>query len=77
MQEDFKWFVEHYDELFRKYGHSFLAIQDRTVIGVYESYAQGVKETAKTHKLGTFIVQECNGDPSGYTNYISSAFIAV
>ena len=36
------------------------------VFGVYDSYGNGVRETAKTEELGTFIVQECSPDYNAY-----------
>lgn len=70
--EDFKWFVDHYADLFAKYGPSFLAIKNHTVIGVYPSFADGVYGTLKTEDPGTFIIQECNGSETAYISYISS-----
>ena len=69
---DFEWFVENYDDLFARYGNKFLAIKNKTVLGAYDSYISGINETSKSEPMGTFIVQQCNGDESGYTNYISS-----
>lgn len=71
MQErDFQWFVDHQSDLFKQYGHSFIAIKDQTVLGSYPSYANAVKVTQKHEPLGTFIVQECTGDESAYTTHI-------
>lgn len=70
--QDFQWFLDNYDSLFEQYGNKYLAIKDKKIIGVYKTYAEGVKETQKTEELGSFIIQHCNGDESGYTNYISS-----
>lgn len=75
--EDFNWFVEHYDELYKQYGACFLAISNKKVLGSYKRPRQAIEETSKTVPLGQFIVQFCNGDDSGYTNYIASAQIAV
>lgn len=72
MNEDYKWFLEKCYELFDQYGESYVAIKNKTVIGVYQSYADGVKETEKTEVVGTFIIQKCGRDESAYTNYISS-----
>lgn len=69
---DFKWFIENLSNLFNSYGTKFLAIKDKRILGAYNSYAEGVKETIKTEELGTFIVQQCGVDESAYTNYISS-----
>jgi hypothetical protein len=73
MQEtDYKWFVENYNDLFKKYGHSYLAIKNKEVIGEYDNFSTAVHETTKTHELGTFIVQHCNGSTSAYTVHIAS-----
>lgn len=71
-QKDFDYFIAHYKEFFEKYGHKFLAIKDQTVLGVYDDEVSAINETSEKYPLGSFIVQECNGDESGYTNYISS-----
>lgn len=71
-KRDFDYFVENYQYLFQKYGHKFLAIKNKTILGSYDTELDAIKETSKTFPLGTFIVQECNGNESGYTNYISS-----
>jgi len=69
---DFQWFLKNYADLFEKYGNTYLAIKNNAVIGTYNSYAEAVKSTSSREELGTFIVQECNGDESAYTNYILS-----
>lgn len=69
---DFQWFLSNYDKLYREYGDKYLAIKNQEVIGVYNSYIDGVNETKKTEELGSFIIQHCNGDESGYSNFISS-----
>ena len=69
---DYQWFLDNYTDLYTQYGESFLAIKNKTIIGVYSSYAEGVKITSESHELGSFIIQKCNGSESAYTNYISS-----
>lgn len=75
--DDFNWFVKNYDELFQKYGLCYLAISNKQVIGTYSSSREAIEEVSKTIPLGEFIVQFCNGDESGYTNYIASTQITV
>lgn len=71
-KEDFDYFVEHYQELYNKYGHKFIAIQNSKILGVFNTEPEAITEISKKYPIGTFIVQECNGNESGYTNYISS-----
>lgn len=72
MDLDYEWFLENYMDIFQRYGESYVVIKNRQILGTYSSYADGVRKTAVTEELGTFIVQFCNGDESGYTNYIAS-----
>lgn len=71
-QRDFDYFIAHYGEFYEKYGHKFIAIRNQTVLAVYDDEINAIRETSREYPLGSFIVQECNGDESGYTNYISS-----
>ncbi len=71
-KEDFDYFVNHYQELYDEYGHKFIAIKNSKILGIFDTEIEAITEMSKKHPLGTFIVQECNGDESGYTNYISS-----
>lgn len=69
---DFNWFVENIDELYKEFGACYLSIQNKKVLGRYNSYAEAVNETSKSIPLGTFIVQKCGESKEAYTNYISS-----
>ena len=66
MSEDFAWFKEHYTDFQKKYGESFIAIKNKKILGVYDSYGNGVRETVESEELGTFIVQECSPDYNVY-----------
>ncbi|MCL2628999.1 MAG: hypothetical protein FWD44_09955 [Oscillospiraceae bacterium] len=72
---DFEWFIENYSVLYDKHGYCFLAIKNEKVIGVYSSFDEAVDTTLLTEEIGTFIVQECNGNESAYTIQIASMFI--
>ena len=74
-ETDYKWFLENYRQLFEKYGISYLAIKEKKVLGVYSSYAEALHETEKKEPIGSFIVQFCNGNETGYTNSIASTFV--
>lgn len=69
---DYKWFIDNFSSLFKEYGTAYLAIKNKSVIGVYKTYADGVRGSLTTEEPGTFIVQKCGSDESAYTNYIAS-----
>ena len=62
----------NYQEFYQKYGHKYIVIKNKNVLGTYDTEVNAIETTIQKYPLGTFIVQECNGDESGYTNYISS-----
>ena len=72
--EDYKWFLENYNDLFDKYGEKYLSIKNKEILGVYNSFREAIDETDKTQEPGSYIVQFCNGKESAYTNYIASMF---
>jgi len=76
-KDDFQWFLDNYELLYNQYGISYLVIQNKNILGSYAQYGVAVRETSKTIELGKFIVQLCNGDESGYTNYIASNEVGV
>ena len=69
---DFQFFLDNYNELYQKYGHKFIAIQNKEILGVFDSDLDAIQSLSNAHPIGTYIVQECNGDDSGYTNHVSS-----
>lgn len=74
MHENFRWFLEHYDELYQRYGECYIVIKDCKVIGTYSDIGEAVRTTDLTEKPGTYNVQYCNGDESGYTESVTSVW---
>jgi hypothetical protein len=67
LEREFRYYLAHQDELVRQYSGKVLAIKNQQVIGVYDSEAEAVHTTARTHELGTFIVQLCTPGREAYT----------
>lgn len=76
-KEDYDWFIKNYDNIYEKHGICYVAIKNKRVIGVYNTFGVAVNETIKVEKPGSFIVQLCNGNESGYTNHIASSDVCV
>ena len=69
--EDFRWYIENFSQLYDQYGSCYVAIKNKAVIGVYDSFAKGVLETQKTEEAGTFIIQQCAKSFEECIEYIS------
>ena len=57
LEKEFKFYIDHQDEMVAKYDGKVIVIKDEDVLGTYESELAAVTETRKTHDLGTFLVQ--------------------
>lgn len=68
--EDFNYFLKNYKKIYSQYGHTFVVIKNKNLLGAYDNVEDALKNTKEP--LGTYILQECNGNESGYTSYISS-----
>lgn len=64
---DFNWFLDNYEDLFKEYGKKEIAIKNKSVIGVFDDTTSALKELNKSYKIGEYILQTCNGNESGYT----------
>lgn len=74
-KNDFDFFVNNYNDLFLKYGHKFLAIKNREVLGAYDSVPEAMNTLSANHKIGTYIIQECTGEDSAYRTTIMRLII--
>ena len=70
LESDFKYYIDHQDEMVDQYDGNVIVIKDEVVLGAYDSEFAAVTETKKTHELGTFLVQRVS---SGNTD-ISQTF---
>lgn len=69
---DFDFFLDNYNNFYKEYGHKFIAIKNKKILGIFDSEIEAIHKISRDYPIGSFIVQECNGNESGYTNYISS-----
>jgi len=72
LEEEFDYYVEHQDELVKKYLNKFIVIKGKEVIGAYDSEITAIEETKKIHKLGTFMVKKCLPGKESYTHTFHS-----
>ena len=72
LEKDFEYYLEHQDELVRKYNGRYVVIQNQEVLDAYDDIETAVNETAKNHELGTFLVQRCSPGKEDYTQTFHS-----
>ncbi|MDR0322681.1 MAG: hypothetical protein LBI28_14395 [Treponema sp.] len=57
--QDYEYFLQNMEGLYKQYGHKFLALKDRQILGVYDDFKTALDETLKQEEYGTFLIQEC------------------
>ena len=72
LEKEFRYYLDHQDELVKKHDGKFVVIKNNEVIGVFEDDLTAVSETQKRHELGTFLVQKVEPGTGAYTQTFHS-----
>lgn len=67
LEKEFRYYLDHQDELVKQYNGKFIVIKECTVIGAFGSEIEAVQVTSKQHEVGTFLVQRCEPGNTSYT----------
>lgn len=67
LEKEFDYYIEHQDELVKKYNGKYIVLKDGNVLGVYDNELEAIEQTAKKHELGAFLVQKCEPGSESYT----------
>lgn len=71
----FDYYLAHQDDLVEKYDGKFIVIRNDTVLGAYGDEATAIRETTKTHAIGTFLVQRVSPGDTAYTQTFHSRVV--
>jgi hypothetical protein len=72
---EYKYYLEHQQELLKLYRGQYLVIVGNAVVGNYASQAEAYLDSIKKYELGSFLIQECSDGNSGYTQTYHSRVI--
>lgn len=74
--DDFKWFVDNHDNLFKKYPNKSLVIKDKNVVCSGNSFEEALQMALKAGlEVGTFIIQNCSKGEECYIQNFSSRVV--
>lgn len=57
LADEFKFYLDHQDELVEKYNGKYIVIKNDKVLSAYDGELEAVETTRQTEELGTFLVQ--------------------
>lgn len=72
LEKEFKFYLNHQDEMVKKYDGKVVVIKDGVVLGSYDDELDAVTETRKDHTLGTFLVQRVSPGADAYSQTFRS-----
>ncbi len=59
LEKEYNYFNIHRNEFIDKFKGKFIVIMNESVLGTYNTMEEAISVTTKTHKIGSFLIQEC------------------
>ena len=72
LKSEFQYYLDHQEEFLKQYAGKVLVIKNYRIIGVFETEIEAIKETSKSHAMGTFLVQKCEPGTDAYSQVFHS-----
>ena len=67
LEQEFKYYLEHQDELVKKYNGQYLVIHGNKVQQSFEKQMDAYQWGTRHFELGTFLLQLCTPGDAAYT----------
>lgn len=74
LQDELQYFKENQTELLKQYEGKILVIQNKQIVGIYDSELEAYNEAQKKFELGTFLIQKCLPGVDSYTQTYYSRY---
>lgn len=75
LEKEFKYYLEHQEELVREYEGKFIVIVDDNIKGVFDSEIEAYQSGKLEYGLGKFLIQQVLPGKDGYTQTFHSNVI--
>jgi len=72
LDQEFKYYLDHQQELLLQYEGKYLVIIGNTIVGAYKTLNEAYFESKAKYDLGTFLVQKCSSGERDYTLHFHS-----
>ncbi len=73
LEQEFKYYLDHQDELAKKHYSRYIIIKGETVLGDYSNEIEAILAAKGEFdlELGSFLVQQCSPGVENYTQYFN------
>ena len=72
LEKEFNFYLEHQDDLVKKYDGKVLVIVGDVVVGSYEDHEKAFFDSLSKYEPGTFLIQKCSPGTKDYTQTFHS-----
>ena len=72
LEQELNYYIQHQDELVKKYEGKYLIIKDKQVVGVYDEEIDAYNDAKSKYEVGTFLIQPCMPGSESYTQTFHS-----
>ena len=66
LEKEFNYYLEHQNELVKKYNGKYLIIKNQKVVDVYDTEIEAYTKAKEKYELGTFLIQHCLPGDANY-----------
>lgn len=63
LASEFDYYISNREKLCKEHEGEYVVIKGGAVLDFFPDQATAIRETIRTHELGTFLVQKCDPDP--------------
>jgi hypothetical protein len=77
LEKEFEYYLDHQDDLVKKYNGKFIVIVGELVVGSYDMEDEALYESEKKYELGSFLIQKCTPGKGEYTQTFHSRVVFV
>jgi len=67
IEQDFKYYLDHQNELVEKYNGKYIVLVDNRVVGAYNDRTEAYYDSVAKYAPGTFMIQLCTPGENAYT----------
>lgn len=72
LKNEFEYYLKNQVNFVEKYNGKVLVIKGNEIISVFDTEVEAIRETSKTHAMGTFLVQKCEPGSDAYSQVFHS-----
>lgn len=72
LDTEFKYYIEHQEELTALYNNKHLVIVGEKVVGFFDTDDEAYISALENHELGTFLIQHCYEGQESYTTILNT-----